>query len=258
MPGVRHPRVSFPQILSGPVPTRQATGQCGASRPREVRRTMSASMIDEPSPRPHVRSAVDSRPVGQSWPAPTEVDSAQPALVFDPVSFHPSGSGGRVLDPREPRTGGATRAETEPLGPPRATGHRVHVVAAGGPLPTQPGLPDVRGWSASLALAMAEAVQGRRPVGQLSRWVDERVLATLTVARRAARSDAARPGAGPDHGVRPPLLRSVRLQFPQPRVVEAAAHVQHGERSSALAFRLDVWYDRWLCTALELGPRPQP
>lgn len=219
---------------------------------------MSASTIDEPSPRPRLRGAVDSRPAAQTWPAPTEVDTAQPPLVFDPVGFGPPATGAGVHETRGRGLGGAAATRTDPLGPPRAAGHRVHVVATGWPLAGQPGLPDVRGWSASLALAIAEAVQGRRPVGQLSRWVDERVLATLTVAGRAARAGGARSGTGTEHGSRPPILRSVRLQFPQARVVEAAAHVQQGERSSAFAFRLDAWYDRWLCTALELGPRPQP
>jgi len=36
--------------------------------------------------------------------------------------------------------------------------------------------------------------------------------------------------------------------------VEVAAHVQVDGRSSALAFRLQGWGDRWLCTALDLGP----
>jgi hypothetical protein len=107
--------------------------------------------------------------------------------------------------------------------------------------------------SASLALAVAEALQGRRPVGQLSRWVDERVLAALTVrlglqVSRSGRS--ARVAAQ-----RPAVLRSVHLQFPRADVVEASAHVQLGCHSTALALRLEAWCGRWLCTALELGPQ---
>jgi len=115
-------------------------------------------------------------------------------------------------------------------------------------------LPDPRSWSASLALALAEALQGRRPVGQLSRWVDERVLATVTVSVRHLRRGPAVPGFPP---VPPARLRSVHLQYPHAEAVEASAHVSVADRSTAFAFRLERWYDRWLCTALELGPRHQ-
>jgi hypothetical protein len=102
-----------------------------------------------------------------------------------------------------------------------------------------------------VALAVAETLQGRRPVGQLTRWVDEQVLATLTVSLRQRR---AQPGRSAAESSRPAVLRSVHLQYPQPGAVEAAAHVQLAGRSTAFAFRLQAWYDRWLCTALELGP----
>lgn len=118
--------------------------------------------------------------------------------------------------------------------------------------PSSSALPDPRSWCASLALALAEALQGRRPIGQLSRWVDERVLATVTVGLRQQRHSPGRPV----EGLMPPArLRSVHLQFPRPGAVEASAHVQVAERSSAFAFRLERWYDRWLCTELELAPR---
>ncbi|MDT7655230.1 MAG: hypothetical protein QOI36_6645, partial [Pseudonocardiales bacterium] len=38
-----------------------------------------------------------------------------------------------------------------------------------------------------------------------------------------------------------------------PEVAEVAAHVRHGERSRAVALRLEVHRGRWVCTALELG-----
>ena len=40
-----------------------------------------------------------------------------------------------------------------------------------------------------------------------------------------------------------------------PLAVEVAAHFKLGRRSIALAFRLEEFYGRWLCTAVELGPR---
>jgi Family of unknown function (DUF6459) len=96
-------------------------------------------------------------------------------------------------------------------------------------------------WSAALAVALFEAVQGRRPVGQLTRWVDERVQAAISYHRR--RSGAPAPGL-------PAVLRSVRVQHPRADVAEVCAHLGFAGRSSALAFRLEIWGGRWLCTAL--------
>jgi hypothetical protein len=109
------------------------------------------------------------------------------------------------------------------------------------------GRPDAVAWSRSLARALFEALQGRRPLGQLTRWVDERVLAVVAWERRQRTQSNGRPG-------RPAVLISVRVQHPHADAAEVSAHVQVGHRSVALAFRLEAWYDRWMCTALELGP----
>ncbi len=183
-------------------------------------------LTDPPPLKPHVRALRDSRPPCSTW-APTPGGPApQPTLAFE------------------------TPATVE-LGPPRPNRQRVHVVSVPRAVEWPSPLPDPRSWSASVALAVAEALQGRRPVGQLSRWVDEQVLATLNVALRQRRRGAR---AVPE-STRPAVLRSVHLQYPQPTVVEASAHVQLAGHSVAFAFRLEAWYDRWLCTALELGPR---
>jgi len=194
---------------------------------------MSADTVDQilehQALRPHVRAVHDGRPPGQTWARAESTSVGQPALLFS-----------------EP---GAA------LGPPQPSQHRVHVVRS--PWSTGPAktLPDARAWSASLALAVAEALQGRRPVGQLSRWVDERVLATLTITRRQRRQSAPAGSRVAPAPSRPAVLRSVHLQFPSTEAVEVSAHVHVDGRSTAFAFRLDAWYDRWLCTALELGPR---
>jgi hypothetical protein len=207
---------------------------------------MSAVLVDQQPTAPRIRSLSDSRPPGQTW-APTRAElSRQPALSFDEVS----------LDETALLRSGPAGPGLAGSGPPRPYGHRVHVVppVLGPPSALRP---DPGGWGASLALAFAEALQGRRPLGQLSRWVDEHVLATLTVHARG-RSAAPRRAAG---GTRqraapsgPAVLRSVRLQFPQPEAVELSAHLHVDGRSVAFAFRLEGWGERWLCTALELGP----
>jgi hypothetical protein len=181
---------------------------------------------------PQVRAVIDGRPPGRTWSPEQQHDPEQQELLFESASLFEGG---------------------EPLGPPAPVGHQVHVVSQPWMSAASTALPDARSWSSSLALAVAETLQGRRPVGQLSRWVDDQVLATVTVATRSGRSRSR--DSAPFSGQRPARLRSVHLQFPRPDVVEASAHVQLDGRTVALALRLEAWFDRWLCTALEFGPR---
>jgi hypothetical protein len=111
-------------------------------------------------------------------------------------------------------------------------------------------LPDPSTWCIALARLLIETLQGLRPIGQLNRWVDEHVLAAITLYRR----QHADRGAG-QRPARPAVLQSVHVQFPAPLAVEAAAHLRLGRRSIAIAFRLEEFYGRWLCTAVEIGPR---
>jgi hypothetical protein len=113
-------------------------------------------------------------------------------------------------------------------------------------------LPDAVAWSAKLAQLLVETLQGLRPIGQLNRWVDERVLAAITIHRRQRRTN--RTQARP---TRPAVLRSVHVQFPAELVAEVAAHLVLNGRSIALAFRLEAFYGRWLGTAVEFGPLDQ-
>ena len=113
-----------------------------------------------------------------------------------------------------------------------------------------PGLPDARAWGSRLAQAVAEVLAGDRPLSQLVRWTDAvvymdlnrrvRVLGlTTTATKRGAKERSA--------------IRSVRVSQPAERVAEIAAHVRYGNRSRAMALRLEVHRGRWICTALELG-----
>jgi hypothetical protein len=190
---------------------------------------MSALLADTQPHHPHVRAVRDARPPSSTWSTVSAPAWRQPPLAFDPVQVPVA----------------AAR--------PKPNGHSVHVVGDSWSTDRPSTLPDPRTWSASLALALAETLQGRRPIGQLSRWLDEEVLGHLSVTLRLRRtaSGQPRPASG-----RPAVLRSVRLQFPCPEAVEVSAHVFSDGRSRALAFRLQGWGDRWLCTALELGPCP--
>jgi hypothetical protein len=118
---------------------------------------------------------------------------------------------------------------------------------------TPPGhLPDPARWSMTLTWALLESLYGQRPVSQLSRWVDEAVLGML--ALRVGRRQR-RPTSAP-HGWGNATLRSLRLQCPGPGAVEVTAHLLLDGRSVPMAFRLQAWGSRWLCTALELAPTP--
>ena len=176
-----------------------------------------------------IRPLVESRPPYVTWQAATQlpVPASQPPLDL-------------LTDDLLPR-------ETA-----QPVGHdvRVTTVSARWCAKPHPRLPDAARWSGSLALAVVEALHARRPIAQLNRWLDEEVLAAINLHRR--RRTPGRP--------LPPqaVLRSVRVQHPHPEVAEVAAHLMVGRRSLALAFRLEGFGDRWMCTALELGPRPAP
>lgn len=112
---------------------------------------------------------------------------------------------------------------------------------------TTAGLPDAGAWSVALAVSVLEVLAGRRSAAQLSRWVEEDVLTGL-----GGRLSRRRPGPG----VGAPVLRSVRVQHPGAGVAEVTVHARLGDRPAPVALRLEARGDRWLCTALELGPRP--
>lgn len=124
-----------------------------------------------------------------------------------------------------PRIGSADRLEDDDL-----------------PRPVDLGsLPDPRTWAALLAQAVVEVLGGRRPVGQVVRWVDPEILERLRA------SAPARGGTG-----RPVLVRRVRVSTQLDGTVEAAVVVDDGTRCRALALRLEALSRRWLCTALDL------
>ena len=127
-------------------------------------------------------------------------------------------------------------------------GVRVSTVRARWAARPRPGLPDAQEWSTTLALAVIQALVGRRPVAQLNRWVVEEVLGAISIRQRRSLSLHGRTAV-------PTALRSVHVQHPDPEVAEVSAHVAIGKQSAAMAFRLEAFGDRWLCTALELGTR---
>ena len=100
------------------------------------------------------------------------------------------------------------------------------------------------------ASAVVEVIRGDRGPSQLLRWTTERVYADLQ--RRAALLARTTPG---DRRVRRlrSQVRSVHVFCPSPEAAEISVHVRHGERSRAIAARIELLDGRWCCTALQFG-----
>lgn len=106
----------------------------------------------------------------------------------------------------------------------------------------------LRAWAARLAEALVEAAAGQRPVSQLVRWTTPQVQADLVRRARAVRA----VGGPPSRRVRP-QVRSLHLCRPAEHALEVSVHVRHGERSRAVALRLERNGDRWICAAMQYG-----
>jgi hypothetical protein len=119
------------------------------------------------------------------------------------------------------------------------------VPPAVGPAP-EGELPDPRSWSRRLAQAIVEVLAGSRPPAQLS------AHASLPVVQQLERASAVASRRSPATSTRSPIVESVQVCQPLPKVAEAAAVIDTGPRRRALALRLEVRGGRWQCTALQL------
>jgi hypothetical protein len=183
------------------------------------------SSTTAPSRTCSIQWLIESRPPSLTWPRPAPLQPNQPPLD---------------LGDHEPDY-------VESI-PPKTRGVRVSTVKARWAARPRPGLPNAQEWSTMLALAIVQALLGQRPIAQLNRWIADEVLAAISMQQRRNLREHGRLAI-------PTAVRSVRVQHPDPAVAEVAAHVVIGKRSRAMAFRLEVLGDRWLCTALELGAR---
>jgi hypothetical protein len=123
------------------------------------------------------------------------------------------------------------------------------VTDAFGPVPTpSAALPPVAAWSARLAVAVVEALQGARPAGQLVRWVSHEVMEGL---QRRVRTQAQHPSQRPAalrRTRRAPLaVRALRWTEPADGVAEVAAVVVGEARPVVLTLRLEGLDGRWTC-----------
>jgi hypothetical protein len=109
---------------------------------------------------------------------------------------------------------------------------------------------DVEAFAARFAQAVVEVIGGDRGVHQLMRWTTETVYADLL--RRTNELQRLVPGELRTRRARA-QVRSVHLFRPRPGVAELSVHVRHGQRSRALAARLEVLEGRWRCSVLQFG-----
>jgi Family of unknown function (DUF6459) len=131
-------------------------------------------------------------------------------------------------------------------------------------------LPHPKPWCARFVQALIEVLAGERPAVQLMRWTSDGIFAEVNHrARLIAQARGPVTPSQPRPRVRTQgrggsasragsaagrlAVRSVHVSEPADGVAEAAVHVQHGNRSRAIAVRIEGLDGRWRCTALELG-----
>jgi hypothetical protein len=109
---------------------------------------------------------------------------------------------------------------------------------------------ELEGFAHRFAKAVVEVMGGDRGPSQLLRWTSEQVYADL--CHRAARLNRATPNDRRLRRLRS-QVRSVHLFCPSAQAAELSIHVRHGHLSRAIAARLEVVDDRWICVALQFG-----
>lgn len=113
------------------------------------------------------------------------------------------------------------------------------------PARSQPGS---EAWAARFLQAVVEVLSSDRPLTQLARWTDPTVYAEI--ARRRQRVPPSKPGTS--RAGRAQVV-TVHICHPTSDSAEVAARVTMGGRSRAIAARLDLQRERWLCTAISFG-----
>ena len=105
-------------------------------------------------------------------------------------------------------------------------------------------------FSARFAQAVVEVIGGDRGVHQLMRWTTEWVYADLM--HRSHALHRATPGDQRIRRLRA-TVRSVHLFRLHADAAELSIHVRHGQRSRAIAGRIERIEGRWRCSVLDFG-----
>lgn len=190
-------------------------------------------------------------------PPPAAKPPLEPRLRRPPAPRNDSGSCTRLATARvNPGTGeaplltGVQGALALDLAPAPSGPHLPELALVPGPDESDEPTEELRVWAARFAQAVVEVVGGDRPVTQLLRWTAPRVYEDLS---RRVRVLGQTRTAGQRRRALRPQVRSVHVCRPGPASAEVSVHVRYGERSRALAARLERRQGRWTCTALQLG-----
>ena len=109
---------------------------------------------------------------------------------------------------------------------------------------------ELDGFATRFAQAIVEVIGGDRGVQQLMRWTTTEVYADL--ARRSNVLQRTIPVEQRRRRLRA-QVRSVHLSRPHPDAAEVSIHVRHGQRSRAIAARIERIENRWRCSVIEFG-----
>lgn len=201
------------------------------------------------------RSLTDTATIGRSAMSSTTSRWPTDTAAEEPSSTALRGADGGHLGPA-PMTQGALALNFQvapgiPAVPAIPAPPALRLVGPNEPADALPdAVPDIYNWAPRLVQAVAEVIAGDRPIGQLIRWTDSDVYADLHRRVRVLGLTTTATARGSEGRA---VVRSVHVCYPRPEVAEIAAHVRHGGRSRAVAMRLEVHRDRWVCTALRLG-----
>lgn len=225
---------------------------------------MSAATIEATAAeRAFVRTDVDADALPSTRPGPRlrtpPAPAGRPGGTTDPAR-RDARSTAREAGPRARLVRAA-----EPAAPARATGprhvvpptvaHRLDVLRAQDRSPVLDAADEDRGavpahdpgvLAGRIALATVEVLGGRRPIGQLARWLTPGVLDALQV--RAAVTLRVRGTSG-----RAPQVRRVRTSAVDEHTLEAGVVVEDGAVVRAVALRLETHRGAWRATVLEIG-----
>lgn len=119
--------------------------------------------------------------------------------------------------------------------------------------PDSPGGGDPQRWAAAFVQAVVEVIASDRPLNQLVRWTSHGVYADIARRKQiSAQSRASGAQRTPPRSGRHQVA-TVHVCQPTAEALEIAARVTTGNRSRAVAARLDYLNSRWTCTALDFG-----
>ena len=114
-------------------------------------------------------------------------------------------------------------------------------------------LSQLKGQVHRLVQAIMEALNGSRPLQQLSRWMEPELFASLQLRRALVQDSQEHFGRSRPSPYADAHVQSVHAQCPTSQIVEATAVVRCRKRTRAVAIRMEARRTSWIVTALEIG-----